>query len=145
MEIHEQRQAFIKKGENLVFDHTKLILRRGSEYFFARAKWRRRSAPSADEISQLETTKISIEDVWPPMKSSFTLAADPLPPNTYIKQPSLLHYGDSPASLQPGRHILAEIEACEVLRTLEVARHHTPDLPGFEVGGHEMFPDCIVL
>ncbi|KAJ5739768.1 hypothetical protein N7533_012552 [Penicillium manginii] len=50
------------------------------------------------------------------MEPSFTLAPDPLPPNTYIKKPSILHYSDTHASLDLGRHILTEIEACEVLR-----------------------------
>lgn len=121
MEICEQSEAFVDKDGDLVFDHTKLILRR-DEYFYARANWRV-SSPSAVDISQLKISKIPMENVWPPMDPCFTPAPDPLPPNSYIKQPSLLYYGDSPASLEPGRQVLAEVEVCEVLR-----RHPHPNI-----------------
>jgi hypothetical protein len=90
MEICEQSQAFLDKDGDLVFDHTKLILRRGSEYFYARAN-RRVSSLSAVDISQLKLHKINTENVWPPMDPSFTPVPDPLPPNSYIKQTSLLY------------------------------------------------------
>ena len=57
------------------------------------------------------------------MDPSFTLAPSPLPPDSYFKQPSLLYYGDTPASLEPGRQVLAEVEVCEVLR-----RHPHPNI-----------------
>lgn len=39
MEICEQSEAFLEEDGDLVFDHTKLILRRDDEYFYARANW----------------------------------------------------------------------------------------------------------
>ena len=122
MEICENSEMFVEEDDDLVFDHTKLILRRGDEYFHARANWRNPS-PSADDLSQLEVSKIPIENVWPPMDPSFTLAPSPLPPDSYFKQPSLLYYGDTPASLEPGRQVLAEVEVCKVLR-----RHPHPNI-----------------
>lgn len=56
------------------------------------------------------------------MDPSFTLAPSALPPDSYFKQPSLIYYDDTPASLEPGRQVLAEVEACEVLR-----RHPHPN------------------
>ncbi|KAJ5578410.1 serine/threonine kinase [Penicillium hispanicum] len=122
MEICEQSEAFVEEDGDLVFDHTKLILRRDNEYFYTRANWRL-SSPSAVDISQLKISQIPVENVWPPMDPCFTRAPDPLPPNSYVKQPSLLYYGDTPASLEPGRQILAEVEVCEVLR-----RHPYPNI-----------------
>ncbi|EFW20402.1 hypothetical protein D8B26_003210 [Coccidioides posadasii str. Silveira] len=83
----------------------------------ASSSMRRASSSSAVDISQLEITKIPAEKIWPPMDPHYTLAPDPLPPNSYIKQQSLLYYSDTPASLEPGHQILAEVEACEVLQS----------------------------
>lgn len=41
MEICENGEAFVEEDGDPVFDHTKLILRRGDEYFYARANWRK--------------------------------------------------------------------------------------------------------
>ena len=68
-------------------------------------------------------SKIPAESVWPPMDPRFTRTPDPLPPNTYLKQPSLLDYGDTCASLEPSCQILTEVEACEILR-----RHPHPNI-----------------
>ncbi|RKU40673.1 hypothetical protein DL546_003345 [Coniochaeta pulveracea] len=64
MEICERAEAFIEVGGELVFDHTKLILRRqdGDEYFYARTK-QRTSPFSTVDIGGLEKTKIPTEDV----------------------------------------------------------------------------------
>lgn len=115
MEICEQSEAFVEQDGDLVFDHTKLILRRDSDYFYARTNWRASSRSTVD-ISQLKISKIPTENVWPLMNPRYTPSPDPLPPNSYIKQPSLLYYGDTPASVEQGRQVLAEVEACEVLR-----------------------------
>lgn len=117
MELCEQSEAFVEQDGDLVFDHTKLILQRDGEYFYARANMRSKSADVDIDTSQLKITKIPTENVWPLMEPRYTPARDPLPPNSYIKRPSLLYYGDSPASLDPGRQILVEVEACEVLRS----------------------------
>ncbi|KAM5476734.1 hypothetical protein MauCBS54593_000004 [Microsporum audouinii] len=116
MEICEQSEAFVEQDGDLVFDHTKLILRRDNEYFYARANWRTSSRSTVD-ISQLKVSRIPTENVWPLMDPRYTPAPDPLPPNSYIKQPSLLYYDDTPASSEPDRQVLAEVEACEVLRS----------------------------
>lgn len=57
------------------------------------------------------------------MEARFTRAPDPLPPNTYLKQPSLLQYGDTYATLEPSCQVLTEVEACEVL-----IRHPHPNI-----------------
>jgi hypothetical protein len=31
------------------------------------------------------------------------------------------------------------------IRTLEVARHYVPDLPGFQIGSHEALPGSVVI
>ncbi|PGH09737.1 hypothetical protein GX51_00417 [Blastomyces parvus] len=97
MQICEQSEAFVELDGSPVFDHTKLILRRDDEFFYARANWRETSGRK-----------------WTPR---YTPAPDPLPPNPYIKQPSLLYLGNTSASFEPGRQVLAEVDASEVLRS----------------------------
>ncbi|EFW22500.1 conserved hypothetical protein [Coccidioides posadasii str. Silveira] len=109
MEICEQSEAFVEQDGDLIFDHTRLILRGDGEYFYARVNWRV-SSPSAVDISQLKINKILTKNIWPPMDSHYTPAPDPLPLNSYIKQSSLLYYSDTPASLEPGRQLLAKME-----------------------------------
>ncbi|KIH91140.1 hypothetical protein SPBR_09091 [Sporothrix brasiliensis 5110] len=115
MEICEQSQAFVQQDGDLVFDHTKFILRQGGEYFFARSSKRFPKSSTVD-VSLLRTEKIPVDKVWPPMEPRFTAAPDPLPPNSFVKSPSLLYFGDTPAALEPGIQVTAEVEACEVLR-----------------------------
>lgn len=107
MEICEQGEAYVDKGDNTVFDHIRVILRQGNKYSYARANWRILDfQPSAADISQLEINEIPIDTVWPPMDPSLTLAPETLPLNTFIERQSLLYYGDTPASSQPGRQVL---------------------------------------
>ncbi len=49
--------------------------------------------------NELDTHEIPIDHVWPPYHERLTRALDPLPVGSYAKQPSLLDYGDTPASL----------------------------------------------
>ncbi|EAS37183.3 uncharacterized protein CIMG_02537 [Coccidioides immitis RS] len=115
MEICEQSEAFVEQDGDLIFDHTKLILRGDGEYFYARVNWCV-SSPSAVDISQLKINKILTKNIWPPMDSCYTPAPNPLPLNSYIKQLSLLYYSDTPASLELGCQLLAEVEVCKVLQ-----------------------------
>ena len=59
-------------------------------------------------------TRIPVDQIWPLVDPKFTRAPDPLPPASYVKRPRLLYYGlDDPDYSRP---ILAEVEACELLR-----------------------------
>lgn len=121
IEIYAKSEAFIGKDGDIEFDHTKTIFRSGDEYFFARSPLRH--THSAADLSKLSLQKIPVEDVWPHMEARFSEAPHSLPPDCYIKRPSLLFFGDSPASQQPAKQILCEVEACEVLR-----RHPHPNI-----------------
>ncbi|KLU90587.1 hypothetical protein MAPG_10439 [Magnaporthiopsis poae ATCC 64411] len=115
MEICQSNEAWVEKDGDLAFDHTKIILRQDDDYFYARVPFREND-PSAVDVARLDARKIIMDSVWPPADSRFTAAPDPLPADTYVKQPQLLHYDDTPASRNLGALMLGEIEACEVLR-----------------------------
>ncbi|KAK3687212.1 hypothetical protein B0T22DRAFT_122478 [Podospora appendiculata] len=89
MEICEQGEIFVEKDDDIIFDHTIIIL--------------------------LDTTRIPADQIWPLANPNFTRAPDTLPPTSYLKRPRLLYYGLD--DLDCGNQILTEVEACEVLKS----------------------------
>lgn len=116
MEIWEKGEAFAEKDDDLVFDHSIIILRQGDDFFYSKTDQRILTSSTID-INTLQTTKIPTESLRPPISPQFTQAPDPLPQNTYLKQPSLLDYADSPSAAPDySSQVLTEVEACEILR-----------------------------
>lgn len=116
MEICEKGEMYMEKGDDVVFDHTKIILRGvDGEYFYAKIKQRIFRNPEID-ISGLVTTRIPGERIWPLADPAFTRAPDSLPSPSYLKRPKLLYYEDNLTDLDYGQNILTELEACETLR-----------------------------
>jgi serine/threonine protein kinase len=66
-------------------------------------------------LAGLELTTIPTDSVWPPFNSKFVKAPQPLPENSLIKRPSLLAFGDGPASCNLTEQVLTEVEICEIL------------------------------
>jgi len=116
MEICEYAAAFIESGGDLVFSHSKIILKDDKQYYHARTPRRCRSIPNID-LSTIELNPIPIKKVWPTFSNQFSRAPYPLPSNTFIKRPSLLDYGDTPASEDLGSLILNEARVCEIIKT----------------------------
>ncbi|KAJ8123343.1 hypothetical protein ONZ43_g684 [Nemania bipapillata] len=116
MEIIQASEAFVQGEGDLVFDHKKFILRRtrDNQYFYSRTL-KRISSPSATDLEELELIEIPTDHIWPIFKAGLTAAAQPLPSKTYIKRPSLIDYGDTPASYKLSDQILNEAEVCEIL------------------------------
>lgn len=101
------------KDNDYVFDHMKVILRGADdEYFYAKTSVR---SPQID-IDGLDIIPIPAEHIWPLAEPRFTRAPVPLPSTCYLKRPRLLYYGNSSDESDYARHILTEVEACEVLR-----------------------------
>lgn len=115
MEVCEQNEAFAEEDGDLAFHHTKIILRDGSQYFYALTLRRYSSATEIDP-ADLELIPIPASQIWPPFPENYTRAPEPLPQNCYVKRPSLLHCGDTDASTKLGTLILDEAKACEILR-----------------------------
>ena len=116
MEVIEKSEAFVDKGYDFVFDHTKIIVRRqdDGQYFYARTPARFHSI-SIINLEGLELIEIPSEEVWPVFNSQFTQAPQPLPDKAYIKRPSLLDFGDTPASHKLSDDVLDEVQVCEFL------------------------------
>ncbi|KAI0428175.1 kinase-like domain-containing protein [Xylaria sp. FL1042] len=116
MEICEKGEIFIEKDGDLSFAYTKIILRDANgEYYYAKTNQRIFGSPMID-INELDKALVSADRIYPLIHPEFTLAPDPLPPTSYFKRPSLLYYENTPDTLDYGRQILTEVEACEILR-----------------------------
>ncbi|KJZ70629.1 hypothetical protein HIM_09984 [Hirsutella minnesotensis 3608] len=116
MEVYQQAQVFIEKDGDLEFGFTKLIIRGlNHQYFYAITKDRIGASSSVD-LDRLQKIPISIDSIWPRFSVQFSRAPEPLPSECFVKEPNLLDYGDTPASLQLSSHILHEVEVCEILK-----------------------------
>ncbi|KAI8947946.1 kinase-like protein [Xylaria longipes] len=113
MEVQTQSQAFEEKDGDWVFSHTKIILRKGSEFYYAVTG--RRQLANFDP-NQLECVRIPDEHIYPTAPPNILRAPDPLPSNVYIKTPDLLAYGSTPASSNFASQTLQEVQMCEILR-----------------------------
>jgi len=115
MEICEKGAAFVEEGGDLVFSHTKLILREGHQYSYAISPKHFTSISDID-IHTLELHPIPISQIFPSFSTEFTRAPDPPSSKLFVKRPSLLDYGDTPASTSQSTLILNEARICEILR-----------------------------
>jgi len=116
MEVCEQNEAWIKKDGDYVFSHSKLILRKDDEYFYATSPGRYRSAADVNLVD-LNPVPIPGSKIWPQFPLHLKRAPEPLPENCYVKRPSLLYYGDTKASTELSQLVLHEAQICEILRT----------------------------
>jgi hypothetical protein len=110
MEVVTSEQVWEEtdNGE-LVFDHIRVILRQGSRYLFARQQ---------DRYAPIDATKLDLEEIpdtflYAQIPAGWTRAPDPLPADSYIKQPNLLEYGETSNCCTV---LLQEAEIYEVLR-----------------------------
>ncbi|KAI1158894.1 kinase-like domain-containing protein [Nemania serpens] len=115
MKICEFNDAYLAEWDKPTFDHTKIILQKGDEYFYAKSSQRIYSEEEVN-IDALDMTAIPVEHIWPLADPKFARAPEPLPANCYLKRQSLLSYEAAPSAHKFGDPILAEVEACEILR-----------------------------
>ena len=121
----EFSEAFEFVQDDLAFSHTKIILRQNSEYFYAISKQRYRLSSDIDP-STITYTPIPSSCIMPLCPTDITRVQEPLPPDYYVKRPSLLYYGDTEASSEPSILLLQEARICEILRS-----HPHPSIAGY--------------
>lgn len=125
MNTYAQNEVFIEKDGDLEFAHTKVILRENNRFFYATTR-QRFSPLSIFKFQPLDLTEIPTDKIWPEIGPDFTTAPNPLPPHCHIKQPSLIDYGDTAASLDPGALLLQEAKIFEILK-----KHPHPNIAHF--------------
>jgi serine/threonine protein kinase len=98
-------------GDDLTYLYTKVILRKGNSFFYARTSQRLGSAIKVDE---LDAIPIPIEDIRPQYHPDLTRVPVPLPVDCYLKYANLLECGSS-VGPPPSDLVLAEARICEIL------------------------------
>jgi serine/threonine protein kinase len=112
MEIYEKGEIWDGDIDNLSYSYTKVILRKGDAFFYARTNTR---LTSPVNIEELDAIPIPIQDIWPPYSEDMTRAPTPIPVNCYVKNPSLLDCG-SDVEPPTSTLVLAEARICENLK-----------------------------
>jgi hypothetical protein len=115
LELIAESEAFAEEGDDFVFDYTKLIFRKGRDYFSSRVDQQSPELKNLD-LASLELTRIPTEHFCPKLKEGITQAPQSLPGN-YTKRPSLLTWDpldEDPESI--GKLVLQEAQICEILK-----------------------------
>ncbi|PUU77425.1 serine/threonine-protein kinase-like protein [Tuber borchii] len=115
MEVCEQADMFAEEHEDLVFSHTKIILREGNQYYYAITS-RQYPATSKVDLGELDIVPIPTSQMWPSFSAQFGRAPEPLPQDCFVKRPSLLNYRDTEDFNHLRSLLLNEAEVCEILR-----------------------------
>ena len=116
MEVCERSQMFVEEHGDLVFSHSKFILREGNQYYYAITS-HRYPLDSKVDLHELNPVPIPASQIWPSFPTQFGRAPEPLPQDCFVKRPSLLDYGYTEASNgDVGSLLLHEAEVCEILR-----------------------------
>ncbi|KAH8586090.1 serine/threonine-protein kinase-like protein [Bisporella sp. PMI_857] len=115
MEVCEQNEAFAEAYRDLVFSHTKIILREGDQYYYAITS-RCYFATSEVDLLELDFVSIPASQIWPLFSRQFTRALELLLRDCYVKRLSLLYYGDTEAFTELSSLLLNEAGVCEILR-----------------------------
>ncbi|KAI1776223.1 kinase-like domain-containing protein [Hypoxylon cercidicola] len=72
------------------------------------------SMVKAHNLSKTNLLEIPTDKIWPTWDARFTRAPQQLPPNTYVKTPSLLAYNPATSS-KLGNQLLIEADVCQIL------------------------------
>ncbi|KAK1977354.1 serine/threonine-protein kinase [Colletotrichum cereale] len=118
VEILDTTEAFEEDAGEYKFASTLVVYRDGKDIYHAVSK-ARGLVVSELSIDQL-TNKIRIPTTAysPAFPPTYTQAPDPLPPNTYVKKPSLLSYDRIHKGALPNDiadNVLNEVQVCELL------------------------------
>ncbi|KAG7146236.1 LIM domain kinase 1 like protein [Verticillium longisporum] len=116
LRIYESSEAFVEKDGDWVFHSTKVIIEQGGQYFSASIPKRRPQLAATTDLDRLCKTVIPPEDIWPLYEPGISILTGSPTAEQFCKRPSLIHYGDTEASLHPGRELLKEAKVCEILK-----------------------------
>jgi serine/threonine protein kinase len=116
MEVYDTGEIWDGEGDDLAYEYTKVVLKKGDAFYHARTFRRLGSSINVDELKPIP---IPTQEILPPYSTDLTRAPTPLPVDCYVKYASLLDCGsDLPVGRRPADLVLAEAKICEILRTV---------------------------
>lgn len=94
MEILSKNEIWREEAGHIAFDHTKILLKNGTQYFYAvdPHRYMHGSKPKLSDISKLDITPIPESNVYPNYLTDRSQAPKPLPKNTFVKGPALINF-----------------------------------------------------
>ncbi|KAG4291582.1 serine/threonine kinase [Fusarium proliferatum] len=116
-QIVAHSEAFSEKDDDWLFDHTKIILRIGNDYFAASSQQRESRLKNLDH-SSLDLTLIPRHHYCPKLEKGISKAPETLSlDDVYLKQPSLISWdAKDPNPTSIADLVLQEAEICETLK-----------------------------
>ncbi|KAF5553535.1 hypothetical protein FMEXI_2374 [Fusarium mexicanum] len=116
-QIVAHSEAFSEKDDDWLFDHTKIILRIGNDYFAASSQQRESQLKNLDH-SSLDLTLIPRDHYCPKFKEGISKAPETLSlDDVYLKQPSLISWdAKDPNPTSIADLVLQEAGICETLK-----------------------------
>lgn len=116
-QIVAHSEAFSEKDDDWRFDHTKIILRIGNDYFAASSQQRESQLKNLDH-SSLNLTRIPRHHYCPKFKKGISKVPETLSfDDVYLKQPSLISWdAKDPNPTSIADLVLQEAEICETLK-----------------------------
>ncbi|KAL2434172.1 hypothetical protein ABEF95_014900 [Exophiala dermatitidis] len=117
LEIVECSEAWeeVDNSDDFEFSHTKVSLRDGFEFFYARVDQRKTPSFQVVDPSSLKLHPIPTDTIWPKCQEDALRCPNPDSAEIYLKRPSLLAYGDNFASTEIKALVLHEVQICETL------------------------------
>ncbi|KAG4267580.1 serine/threonine kinase [Fusarium proliferatum] len=116
-QIVAHSEAFSEKDDDWLFDHTKIILRIGNDYFAVSSQQRESKLKNLDH-SSLDLKLIPRHHYCPKLKQGICKALETLSvDDVYLKQPSLISWdAKDPNATSIADLVLQEAEICETLK-----------------------------
>ncbi|KAJ3578819.1 hypothetical protein NPX13_g1742 [Xylaria arbuscula] len=99
---------------DVVFHHTKIILKKDSEFYYASLNERIKEEDI--DVCQLKCKRIPDHHIYADAPDNFLRAPNPLPSDVYVKTPMLIGYNDTFTASDIPSLTLSEIRILEVLK-----------------------------
>lgn len=135
MQVHGCYECFSLGESTLQYQYTKILFKRGNEFFFACQQQRATSPSDVDLNSLTNLILIPFSSYCPALPPGCTQSTCPLSDNCYIKRPNLIGYNEDS---KIKNNVLREITACEILRQhphRNIAQYHGCEVDNGHVTG----------
>ncbi|KAG9234638.1 hypothetical protein BJ875DRAFT_509171 [Amylocarpus encephaloides] len=111
LEVLEINPIFTEKDDEVAFSHTKVIMRRGPFFFYSTIRARYKKGTQID-LTKLEIHPTPRTHIYPVLPT----LAPTLPPDVFLKRPSLVYYADSKCLTEISALFMHEAQMYEMIK-----------------------------